>query len=207
MANNLVKAKVRIRGIRPLLQHRFTEAALPLEKQEKTGVAGNDPSEWRKTCMVTKDGQLFIDGTYAFSAIRNAARYTKKGKGSLQNDVGATLQVLDDEILLNRHWPDFPNGHAFDPATAEEPPRDKSEPVYLDVCGVRNPSSKGRNVRYRVGASPGWECEFTILWDKTLINRNQMEAILNDCGVLVGLADGRSIGYGRFEVVSFDIEE
>lgn len=202
--SNIVRAKITIKGVRPLLQHHFGPDALPLEKQEKTGVAGNDPEEWRKTMMATKDGQLYVEPTYAFATIRDAAKYTKKGKGSIQSAVAATLQVLDNEILLDRHMPGFPNGHAFDVKTAKAPPRDKDAPVYMDVQSVRNPSTKGRNVRYRVAASPGWSCSFTILFDKTIVDRNQMRAVLNDAGVLVGIADGRSIGFGRFEVVSFE---
>lgn len=204
MSNNLVKVKITIRGVRPLLMHHFGPDALPLEKQEKDGVAGNAPNEWRKTALVTKEGQLYLPPTYAFATIRDAARYTKKGKGSIQSVVAATLQVLDNEILLDRFFPGFPNGHAFDVSTAEPPPRDKDAPVYLDVQSVRNPSTKGRNVRYRVAASPGWTCSFTILFDKTIVDRNSMQSVLNDAGVLVGIADGRNIGFGRFTVESFE---
>lgn len=202
--SNMVKAKVSIRGVRPLLIHHFGPDALPLEKQEKDGVAGNSPNEWRKTALVTKEGQLYLKPTYAFATIRDAARHTKKGKGSIQSAVAATLQVVDDRILLDRFMPGFPNGHDFDIAAAEPPTRDDSAPVYLDVQSVRNPSTKARNVRYRVAASPGWACSFTILFDKTVVDRNTMQAVLNDAGVLVGIADGRSIGFGRFTVESFD---
>jgi hypothetical protein len=202
--SNIVKAKVTIKGVRPLLLHHFGPDALPLEKQEKTGVAGNDPEEWRKTALVTKDGQLYLEPTYIFASIRDGAKYTKKGKGSIQSTVAATLQVLDNAVLIDRHFPGFPNGHAFDLATAEPPPRDKDAPVYLDVQSVRNPTTKGRNVRYRVGASVGWSCSFTILFDKTIVDRNTMQTVLGDAGVLVGVADGRSIGFGRFTVESFE---
>lgn len=205
MGNNIVEARVKIRGVRPLLQHRFTEASLPLEKQEKTGVAGNDPEEWRKSCMVGKNGQLFIDGSYIFATVRNGAKYTKKGKSSIQADVSATLQVLDDVVYLNRFYPGFPNGHDFDVNTVDVPPRDSTEPVYLDVRSVRNPNTKGRNVRYRLGTPFGWECEFRILWDKTLVSTTQMQAVLIDAGVLVGLADGRGVGFGRFEIDEFEV--
>lgn len=40
-------------------------------------------------------------------------------------------------------------------------------------------------------------------WDKTLVSRDQMRAVLNDAGTLVGLGDGRSVGYGRFTVMAF----
>lgn len=204
--SNIQKAKIVVTGVRPLLQHRFTEAALPLEKVERTGVAGNDPEEWRKTAMITKNGQLYIDPTYIFSALRNGAKYTKKGKGSIQTDVAATLQVLDDEILIDRFYPGFPSSEStFDISKAEPPSRDKDADVYLDVSGVRNPSSKARNVRYRIATPKGWKTGFTILWDKTLVSTEQMKSVVKDTGILVGLADGRSIGYGRFEVIEFEV--
>jgi hypothetical protein len=191
---NLLRARVQIRGTRPLLQHKFGPEALPLEKGERTGVAGNDPEEWKRTSMVTPDGQLYFPGAYIFSALRDGARYTKKGRGSIQGLVAATLQVEDSLVMLDR-WL----------SEGEEPSQDPTQAVYIDVCGVRNPATKARNVRYRLAASVGWTASFTLLWDKTIVSRDQMRAVLNDTGVLVGLADGRSIGYGRFEVTSFEV--
>jgi hypothetical protein len=191
---NIIKARVQICGKRPLLQHQFGPEALPLEKAERTGVAGNDPEEWRKTCMVTATGQLYVRGTYVFGMLRDAAKHTKKGKGSIQSVMAATLLIEEDRVLLDRWVP-----KEGDPTT------DAGQPVYIDVCGVRNPSTKGRNVRYRLAASSGWRAAFTMLWDKTLVSRDQMRAVLNDAGTLVGLADGRSVGYGRFDVESFEV--
>lgn len=203
MGNNIVRATVKIRGSRPIMWHVFGPESIPLEKQERTGVAGNDPFEWRKTVLYTKDtGQLYLRPDYFFSCLREAARYTKKGRGSIQKFVAATLQVTDDKILIDdRFIPGFNGG------LPESIPTDDTLPVYLDVRGVRNPSTKGRNVRYRVACSTGWECTFNLLWDKTIVARGQMEAVLIDAGNLVGLADGRSIGFGRFEILSFDIGE
>ncbi len=194
MKANMVRVRVSIRGTRPLLQHAFGPETIPLEKQEKEGVAGNDPGEWKRSCMVTADGQLYVRGDYVFSCLRDAAKHTKKGKGSLQAPLAATLQVEDTAILLNRWMPKEgdPKHNDF---TAE---------VYVDVRGVRNPSTKGRNVRYRLAASPGWECTFTLCWDKTIVARPQMQAILNDASVLTGLGDGRAVGNGRFDVVAFE---
>ncbi len=186
-------AHVAIKGIRPLIQHAFGPDAIPLEKQEKTGVAGNDPEEWRRTCMVTAEGQLFVRGTYFFSMLRDAARHTKKGRGSIQPLVAATLLVEEDQVLLDR-W--MPPG---DPGT------DRAQPVYIDVCGVRNPSTKARNVRYRLACSSGWKCDFTVLFDKTVVSTSQMQSVVNDAGILTGLADGRSVGFGRFTVEKFSV--
>lgn len=193
----LVKARVKIRGTRPILWHRFGPDAIPLEKQERTGVAGNDPEEWRKSYLATKDGQLYLEPSYIFGCLREAAKYTKSGKGSIQKNVAATLQVLDDRILIDRWLPE----------NLEDLTEDPNEPVYIDVRSVRNPATKARNVRYRLAASAGWTAEFNIVWDNTIVSRGQMQAVLNDAGTLVGLADARSIGFGRFEVLEFEVSD
>ena len=192
---SLLTAEVEIRGTRPLWWHAFGPEALPLEKQERTGVAGNDPEEWKKTVLATSDGRLYLPSTYLFATIRDGARYTKKGRGSIQAAVAATLQIEDELVFTNRVLPDG------------EPPRDPTAPVYLDIRGVRNPSTKARNVRYRVAASAGWSATFHLLWNRTVVSRGEMESSANDAGLLCGLGDGRSIGMGRFEVVRFDVDE
>lgn len=205
--NNIKTARVTIKGIRPLFFHRFGRDSIPLEKQEKTGKAGNDPEEWRKSVMVTKDGQLYLEPTYAFATLRNGAKFVPKGRGSIQSSVSATLQIADGRILLDRWFPGFPNGHNCDPAKVEPPPEDPEEPVYLDVRGVVNPATKGRNVRYRIVAAPGWKCAFSILWDSTVVSRGEMESAIINAGKLVGIGNGRTIGMGRFDLESFEIEE
>jgi hypothetical protein len=191
--SNIVRARVTVCGTRPLLQHAFGPDAIPLEKGEKTGVAGNDPEEWKRTLLVTAEGQLYVRDDYVFGCLRDGAKHTKSGKGSIQPKVAATLIVEDSVILLNRWMPkDGPKRNDF------------AAPVYIDVRGVKNPSTKGRNVRYRLACSAGWECSFTIAFDKTIVAREQMKAVLRDASVLVGLADGRSIGMGRFEVLSWE---
>ncbi len=122
-----------------------------------------------------------------FATIRDAACHTKKGRGSIQASVAATIQVADNFVFVDRHFPNFPNGHDFNAETVEAPPRDVSEPVYLDVRSVKNPATKGRNVRYRVACAPGWSTSFTIMWDKTVVSVNEMRSVLNDAGALTGI--------------------
>lgn len=191
---NILTATVTVKGTRPLLWHRFGPDALPLEKREKTGVAGNDPEEWQRTVLVTKEKQLYLEPSYIFGCLRDGAKFTKKGKGSIQALVAATLQVVDDRVLTDRFLPN-------DITT------DDSLPVYLDIRSVKNPTTKARNVRYRVAASAGWATSFSIMWDSTVVSRGEMQAVVIDAGKLCGLGDGRGIGFGRFEVVSFEVRE
>lgn len=194
---NILIARVTIKGTRPLLWHHFGPDALPLEKQERTGVAGNDPEEWKRTVLITKDKQLYISGTYVFGSIRDGSKYTRKGKGSIQKMVVATLQVLTDRVLIDRYLPD----------NIAELVNAVDEPVYLDVRSVVNPNTRSRNVRYRVAASPGWKAGFEIMWDRTIVSRGEMQACVIDAGRFSGLGDGRSIGFGRFTVEKFDVAE
>jgi len=193
--SNIAKASVLVKGTRPYFFHSFGRDSIPLERQVRTGKAGNDPEEWRKTVCQTGDGQLFVKSSQVFATIRDGSKYTRKGRGSIQKDVIATLLVESpEEILLDAFLPD--------PLT-----EDKAQPVYLDVRGVVNPSTRARNVRYRVAMSPGWEVSFAISWDATIVAEAQMHAALIDAGRMVGIGNGRSIGMGRFEVVSFDVHE
>lgn len=192
---SLLTAEVEIKGVRALLWHAFTEDSIPLEKKEKEGVAGNSPNEWRSTVLTMPDRQLYVPGPYVFACVRDGSKNIKKGRGSIQSSVVATLQIREEFVLIDRFLPEG------------EPPRDPTEPVYLDVRGVKNPATKSRNLRYRIAASPGWTATFTLLWDRTVVSRGELEAATRDAGMLSGLGDGRSIGFGRFDVERFDVAE
>ena len=206
--SNLLEATVKIKGVRPLFLHQFGEDSIPLETRERTGVAGNDPEEWRKSVSVDKKGQLYIRGDYVFSCLAGkdgGAKYTRSKRGTLLAPTRATLQVNEDRIFFGRFMPDA-NG-SYDVTRATVPDRDPDLPVYLDVRSTVNPATKARNVRYRVVLSPGWECAFHIQWDKTLVSRTQMEAILIDAGRMCGIGSARAIGMGRFEVSEFTVSD
>ncbi len=191
--SNIAHARISIKGKRPYFFHNFTRDAIPLGREVKTGKAGNDPEEWRRTVCVMEDGKLYAKASQVFAMIRDGAKFTKKGRGSIQKDVIATLLVESpEEIPFDRSMPD-------------DLTENKNEPVYLDVRGVRNPSTRGRNIRYRVAMSPGWLLEFEVSWDQTIVGVNTMEAILIDAGRMVGIGNGRSIGMGRFAIESFGV--
>lgn len=194
---NLVEATVEIVGTRPLLWNRCTPEQISPKPGERTGHAGNDPEEWKRTVIFdAATRQLYILPTYIFGMARGGAKFTKRGRGSIQASVTATLQVEDARVYIDRYLP------SEDTLTT-----DPNEPVYLDVSVVKNIKTRGRNVRYRIAASPGWRTTFHLLWDKTVVSRTEMQAVMLDAGRLVGLADGREIGKGRFEVVSFEVKD
>lgn len=190
---SLITAEVKIKGTRPILFNNFSIDSIPLIKRERTGVAGNNPEEWKNTFTATNEGQLYLRSDYIFSCLREGAKHTPNGRGTMEPVVSATLQVINERLYLDRYIP------------KDEVTRDESQPVYLDVRPV---SRRGvKNIRYRLATSVGWETEFVIMWENTLINREQMKAICNDAGAFAGLGDARKLGFGRFELISFNILE
>lgn len=192
----MLKATIHIIGKRPILFHGFTMDSISLDKKERSGVAGNDPDEWKHTVLKTKDRQLYVDSTYIFGCLRDGGKHIKSGRGSIQAKIASTLQVVDEIILLDRFVP-----------KDDKLTQDKTSPVYLDVRSVKNPATRARNVRYRIAAGPGWKASFQIEWENTIVSRGEMQSALSSAGSFVGLGDGRSIGFGRFDVDAFEIEE
>lgn len=195
---NLLFATVHIEGTRPLLFHRFGAHSIPLTKQERSGVPGNDPEEWRDSFFATHTGQLYLPHTYAFACLRDAAVFTKKGKANLKKFVASTLQITEATLLIADCFvPLKPMLIEQGSAVADSPP------VYVHVAGVRNPGSGGRQIRYRLAVAAGWQCTIPLQWDKTIVSRGEMEAVCTDAGRLVGLGDGRSMGFGKFTIRTF----
>ena len=59
------------------------------------------------------------------------------------------------------------------------------ELVYVFMSITGGMSKKGsKNVRYRVAAASGWQCQFLLHWDKTIVSRNELEAVAIDAGKL-----------------------
>lgn len=192
MNNNILTAEVLIKGTSSLLWHRFDTEAFLRGRKDKCGTAGNNPDEWKNTVLVDQNNQLYIEPSYIFGCIREGAKYTLNGLNTLQNYISATLHVLNDKILIDRYLPDIITTN-------------NKESVFLDVRSVRNPSTGARNIRYRVCSSSGWLAKFLITWDRTLISKSEMNAIIIDAGRFSGIGDARNIGYGRFKIDCFEV--
>lgn len=190
----LERVKCKIRMTREYMWHNPADDIFDGGRKAKTGTAGSDPDEWKKTYTATKDGQLYIKSEQIFGCMREGGKFTKAGRGNLKSSVAATLQVEEDKILLPlKIKPD-----------EVLPTNDPAASLYIDKRPVKNPATKAMNMRYRLAAASGVEAEFTLSYDNTILNSGLVESVLTDAGRMVGIGDARSIGKGRFEVVSCD---
>ena len=76
---SIICANVKILGTRPLLFNRFTEDAIPITKQEKLGVPGNNPEEWKKLFKLPhKDNFIWILFIFSLVYVREESLYLKE---------------------------------------------------------------------------------------------------------------------------------
>jgi hypothetical protein len=190
----LERVKARVKLTREYLYHNPADTVLDGGRKVKTGTAGNDPEEWKGTYCATKEGFLYIKPEQLFGCMREAGKFTKKGRATVKNDIAATLQIEEPRVLINKKI-----------GTDPIPVNDPDAPLYVDKRPVKNPATKGLNMRYRLAVPPGTEFVFHMTYDNTILNANIVSSVLHDAGTLVGIGDGRSIGKGRFEVVSCDL--
>ena len=195
------KCRVKIRGIKPLIMHRFNLESITAQRKPKSGSSGNDPDEW-KVSFHHNGGKIYVPGAYIFAALKNGSVNTKVGRGTIQKTLISAINIDEEIIYTNREMFD-----KWESMEIDAVPKDSSLPVYVDVRAVSNPNTKGKNIRYRLALSKGWELEFNVILDDTLISQSQMKKVIEDTGKLQGLCDARTLGYGRFELVEFEVEK
>ena len=185
---------VKIKGVKPFLFHKFNIECLQDTQKPKSGSIGNDPYEWMNTFFHDQN-KLYMPGTYMMSTLNNGSVHTKVGRGTLKKTWMSAIQIDNEKIYFNRSIPE-----GWEEWKVEDFILDSSKDVYIDVRMVQNPNTKGRNVRYRLAMSPGWECEFSLICDPSLLSKENIEKVIRDTGKMQGIADGRTLGYGRYQV-------
>jgi hypothetical protein len=189
-----IKSRITVKGTKPILFHTFPIDTLSTGKT-RSGSVGKDEEEWKSTVLMTGNRQLYVMGCYLTGAIKSAGKLIKVGKSNMMKKIESCLECLDQVVLLE------------DLFVPEESLLTKSalDPVYIDVRSVVNPSTKGRNLRYRVAAKAGWKLSSVIEWDDSLVSKENMKECVTNAGLYEGIGDGRRIGFGRFTLISFEI--
>jgi len=181
--------EIEIRGITPLLIHRFGEQSEQAKKTRRIEVQNRDPRE-----EATKNAYIARDGTYYFSAfaIPNAmgnAGTNHKATGTrktLRFVVPSAIRMSSDTItILNAEGP--AKGFEVD-----------SRPVTI-------PATKGRVMRHRPRFDQ-WGARFTFVLDDELLSVDMTQQLLTEAGQSIGIGDFRPEKrgpFGTFRVTKF----
>lgn len=189
-----ISSRITIKGTKAILFHTFPIDTLSVGKT-KSGSAGRDEEEWKSTVLMTGERQLYVMGSYLVGAIKAAGKLIKVGKGNMMKKIESCLECSQDVILLEDSYvpPD------------DQITKSSSDPVYIDVRSVVNPTTKGRNLRFRVAAKAGWKLSTIIQWDDAIVSKENLKECVVNAGLYEGIGDGRRIGFGRFSLVSFEM--
>jgi len=183
---------VGLKGIRPLLMHRYP---IEIPKDRKNEGEKDYSLEWLETCYQV-DGNLVIPATNIERALVKAAvNYRIKGKrGKTYKDLfNASIFIDPDMVPFGLQVPS--------PDTAPELLYDPDQPVYIDMRRVR--VQRAAVVRARLALHAGWELSFNMECISDQLPEEVVLKVLEYAGEAVGLCDYRP-RFGRFIVTRFE---
>lgn len=181
-----------IKGIAPLLQHRFGQDAIAEAQAVKKRTGEMDYSEeWRDTVYADEDGWLYEPSNHLESAlIKAAVNFKIKGKrGKTYKDLVKAAVYIEPELIpLNVQIP-------------ENPTHNPLEPFYVDIRPVI--VARARVLRSRGALAKGWRLDFTITVIDDQLPFMVLKEIVDEAGRAVGVGDYRP-RMGRFVVTRFE---
>lgn len=182
--------EVKIKSICAMIHHGSQSVGMQEKSSKKQGgdaLTGN-PEEWKQT-IYFKDGVGVYLPSICFEAcLKNASKQFKiTGRATATKFVDSGL-FCSDEYL-----PFFVKGK---PIMSLDDPR-----ITIDKRTVKNPTTKGRNVRYRAKFDE-WESAFRIIVSADdYLSEKLIKEIIEYGGLYVGVGDYRP-KFGRFELLS-----
>ena len=172
------KARVKIKGIAPLLMNRFA-----MEKKDDTSAKRRDeqfdPKEDAEKSLY-KDDKIgcYAPSSWIEACLRDTAKEFKgKGRGSLKATILASVFIDPEKIPLNKKTYDEIDSR---PAVIQRNRIVKSRPRFNS-----------------------WELDFTTNFNNERIKKDTLKQILSEAGETKGIGDYRP-KFGRFEVVKFE---
>lgn len=186
------RVNVEIRGITPLLVHRFTEQAEQTKRTRRTEIKTVDPRE-----EATRNAYIASDGTYYFNAFSITGAMGNAGASHKSIGSRKTLRfIVPSAVRLTCDTITILNGSG--PAKSFE----------VDSRPVTIPATKGRVMRHRPRFDQ-WGAEFALLIDDDLLSIETAHQLLQEAGQSIGIGDYRPEKrgpFGTFRVVKFEEE-
>lgn len=180
---------VEIRGITPLLVHRFNEGSEQSKATRRVQVDTPDPR-----AEALRNAYVAADGTFFFSAFAIANAMAAAGSNHKMRGSRKTLRfIVPSAVRMNSDTVTILNGEG--PATTFE----------VDSRPVTIPATKGRIMRHR----PRFDCwgaRFTLMLNDTMLSVEDAHRLLNEVGESIGIGDFRPEKrgpFGTFRVTGF----
>ena len=172
----MVKVKVGIEGIAPLLMNKFVEVKTTDSKRSKKVYDPEEEAE--KKTYRTEDGRLYLPSThFKASMVKAASDFPMKGKKSHKDYVKSGIFIDEQEIVLDQ------------------------QKYEIFACPVVIQRSRVMSWRPMFKK---WSCNFTMEITDDMLNPTTIKDILEMAGKYKGVGDFRP-EHGRFQVVKFQV--
>lgn len=184
------RISIEIRGITPLLIHKFSEDAEQAKATRRMEVKQRDPRE-----EATKNAYIAPDKTYYFNAFAIPSAMGNAGANHKARGTRKTLRfVVPSAVRMTTDGVTIMNGAG--PAKHFE----------VDSRPVTIPATKGRVMRYRPRFDQ-WGAQFEMLVDENLLSTEMAHQLLQEAGQSIGIGDFRPEKrgpFGTFRVTKFE---
>jgi len=183
---------VSIKGLSPLLQHRFSDKAQDDSATRTQLVTHGTPREQAEEVVYRDSGRNCYFPGQAIGRLLREAGGSHKLKGSrkaVKWVVPAAVIVLDDAVSI---------------LDAKGKPVDDFE---VDSRPVTIPATKGRIMRHRPRWDE-WQAKFSMEIDETVLPVNLVQQLLEEGGRRIGVGDFRPEKggpFGRFAVIEWKV--
>jgi hypothetical protein len=176
----MIEINVKIKGVKPLLQH--STFAMTLPKSKKVKSSEHDTEEEAKLCLyLNEDKKMCVPFMHILASMRKSATNLKKsgsGKKTLKDFVYSGLQVSPDLIEI------FPQEYVVD----------------IQIVKIGNARIPRARPLFKQ-----WEIAFNInIIDEQTWDAGTVRQVLEEAGKYQGIGDFRPL-YGTFEVVSMKV--
>lgn len=182
--------QVEIRGVTPLLIHRFGEEAEQQKKSRRIEMKQRDPRE-----EAQRNAYIATDGTYYFSAFAIPNAMGSAGANHKATGTRKTLRfVVPSAVRMAKDTVTILNGVGA------------AKTFEVDSRPVTIPATKGRILRHRPRFDV-WGARFEFLLDDELLSADMAHQLLNEAGTSIGIGDFRPEKrgpFGTFRVVKFE---
>jgi len=193
----MYSVSVRVKGVAPLIQHRFPIPDFStLSKGGKKSTGAKDyTTEWKDYFYADSDGQIYQPSSHFEGALVKAAvNFKVTGKrGKSYKDLFSANIVVDPDRIPHVGF-----------TVPEELDADADKPLHLDVRPVI--VQRARVVRIRPRFKAGWELAFEIQCGDDEIQPDLLQDVLTLAGRTVGIGDYRP-KFGRFNVTHFEVHK
>jgi len=170
-----------IKGLTPLLIHKFSEAAEQARPTRRIEATVRDPrKEAEANAYIDKDGHYYFNAFSIPAAMGNAGSSHKATgtRRTLRFVVPSAVRTTSDAIIIMQ---------------GEKPAKN----FEVDARPVSIPATKGRIMRYRPRWDT-WNASFELLIDDELLDPDTAHILLQEGGLSYGIGDFRPEKRGPF---------